>query len=338
MAIDPTTTTTVKVGELPGAAFNTTDLVPHEVGGFLKKGTLQDLATFIGSIIDAEGAIGFRAVQVSDGQTLPATDEQEFILVGPGTFPNVGGGPTITTTGSLNALVSNGVFWFIGVEIPIEVNGVWGEISGVLSDQTDLNDVLVAKADLVGGKVPNSQLPSYVDDVIEVNDYASLPGTGETGKIYVTKDTGNIYRWSGSAYIRIADESPVWGIITGTLSDQTDLQNALDGKFDVPTGDTTQYIAGDGSLVTFPIAGQAGTLVRLVLNNSGSTIAKGSVVYINGASGNKPTIAKAIATGDSTSAQTFGLVQANSSVCIVVNRTICHVSTSRIQTSWNIIC
>lgn len=334
MAIDPTTTTTIRVGQLGSAAFNSTDLVPHEVSGTLKKGTLQDLATFIGSIISVDVSVGFRAVQVNDGETLPATDQQEFILVGPGTYPNVGGGATITTTGALNALVSNGVFWFIGVEIPIEVSAIWGDINGVLSDQTDLNDILVAKADLVGGKVPTSQLPSYVDDVIEVNDFASLPGTGETGKIYVTKDTGNIYRWSGSAYIRIADESPVWGIITGTLSDQTDLQNALDGKFDVPTGDTTQYIAGDGSLVTFPIAGQAGTLVRLVLNNSGSTIAKGSVVYINGASGNKPTIAKAIATGDSTSAQTFGLVQTditnNSSGYVVVSGDLIGLNTSGI--------
>lgn len=311
MAIDPTTTTTVRVGELGAAAFNSTDLVPHEVSGVLKKGTLQDLATFIGSIISVDVSVGFRAVQVNDGETLPATDQQEFILVGPGTYPNVGGGATITTTGALNALVSNGVFWFIGVEIPIEVSAIWGDINGVLSDQTDLNDILVAKADLVGGKVPNSQLPSYVDDVIEVNDYASLPSTGETGKIYVTKDTGNIYRWSGSAYIRIADESPVWGIITGTLSNQTDLQSALDAKFDDPTGDTTQYIAGDGSLITFPVAGQAGTIVREVKNTSGSTITKGTIVYINGASGNKATIAKAIATGDSTSAQTFGFVQAD---------------------------
>jgi hypothetical protein len=76
-------------------------------------------------------------------------------------------------------------------------------------------------------------------------------------------------------------------------------------------GDTTQYIAGDGTLVAFPISGQAGTLVREVRNNTGATLTKGTVVYINGATGNKPTVAKAIATGDTTSAQTFGLLQAD---------------------------
>ena len=161
------------------------------------------------------------------------------------------------------------------------------------------------------GKVPSSQLPSYVDDVVEVANYAALPATGETGKIYVTIDTNYIYRWTGSVYVEIKDSSAVWGAITGTLSNQTDLQNALNAKFDDPTGDTTQYIAGDGSLVTFPIAGQAGTLVREVRNTTGATLTKGTIVYISGATGNKPTVSKAIATGDSTSAQTFGMLQAN---------------------------
>ena len=55
-----------------------------------------------------------------------------------------------------------------------------------------------------GGKVPSSQLPAYVDDVIEVANYAALPGTGETGKIYVTLDDNLTYRWSGSAYVEIS--------------------------------------------------------------------------------------------------------------------------------------
>ena len=187
----------------------------------------------------------------------------------------------------------------------------WGEITGTLSNQTDLNTALGLKADLVGGKVPSSQLPSYVDDVVEVANYAALPATGETGKIYVVLDTNKIYRWSGSAYIEIVDSTAVWGAITGTLSSQTDLQNALNAKFDDPTGDTTQYIAGDGSLITFPVAGQSGTLVREVRNTTGATLTKGTIVYISGATGNKPTVSKAIATGDSTSAQTFGMCQAN---------------------------
>lgn len=45
------------------------------------------------------------------------------------------------------------------------------------------------------GKVPSTQLPSYVDDVVEVSTEAGLPQPGESGKIYVTADTDLIYRW-----------------------------------------------------------------------------------------------------------------------------------------------
>jgi hypothetical protein len=75
-------------------------------------------------------------------------------------------------------------------------------------------------------------------------------------------------------------------------------------------GTTAQYIDGTGALQTFPnIISQATNLVTEVYNNSGATLSKGTVVYITGGQGNLPTISKALATGDSTSAQTYGVVQ-----------------------------
>lgn len=56
-------------------------------------------------------------------------------------------------------------------------------------------------ASLVDGKVPESQLPSYVDDVLEYANLAAFPATGETGKIYIALDTNLVYRWSGSVYV-----------------------------------------------------------------------------------------------------------------------------------------
>ena len=55
------------------------------------------------------------------------------------------------------------------------------------------------------GKVPASQLPSFVDDVLEYADVASFPATGETGKVYVALDTNLTYRWSGSVYVKLND-------------------------------------------------------------------------------------------------------------------------------------
>ncbi|NJN74789.1 MAG: hypothetical protein HC799_19390, partial [Limnothrix sp. RL_2_0] len=69
-------------------------------------------------------------------------------------------------------------------------------ITGLASD-------LALKADLVDGKIPSAQIPGSFDDVLEFADFASLPGTGEAGKIYVTIDDNNQYRWSGSIYAQL---------------------------------------------------------------------------------------------------------------------------------------
>lgn len=54
------------------------------------------------------------------------------------------------------------------------------------------------------GKVPASQLPSFVDDVIEAANFAALPAEGEGGKIYVTLDDNKTYRWGGATYVEIS--------------------------------------------------------------------------------------------------------------------------------------
>jgi hypothetical protein len=65
-------------------------------------------------------------------------------------------------------------------------------------------------AQLVAGTVPASQLPSFVDDVLEFATLAAFPDPGETGKIYIAINDGDSpsnptrqYRWSGTAYVMI---------------------------------------------------------------------------------------------------------------------------------------
>jgi len=157
----------------------------------------------------------------------------------------------------------------------------WGQIGGTLTNQTDLNTVLGLKADLVGGLVPSSQLPSFVDDIIEVATFGALPVTGEQGKIYVVLATNLIYRWSGSAYIEIKDSSAVWGAITGTLSSQVDLQNAL--NLLVPyTGATTNVNLGSNNLTVnnifdgFSSVTASGTQIVLTVASVPSYLVNGS--------------------------------------------------------------
>ena len=64
--------------------------------------------------------------------------------------------------------------------------------------------VISTKADLVDGKVPTSQLPAFVDDVLEFAALSGFPTAGESGKIYVALDTNKTYRWSGTGYVEIS--------------------------------------------------------------------------------------------------------------------------------------
>lgn len=91
------------------------------------------------------------------------------------------------------------------------------------------------------GKVPAAQLPSYVDDVIDVyatydksptGDLSNIslfadadhntPITGEAGKIYqnvTTGEPGYQFRWTGTTWSRIVSGGVVIGEITGTAYD-----------------------------------------------------------------------------------------------------------------------
>lgn len=54
------------------------------------------------------------------------------------------------------------------------------------------------------GIIPQTNLPSYVDDVLEYNRQSNFPEEGESGKIYVDTSTNKTYRWSGSSYVEIS--------------------------------------------------------------------------------------------------------------------------------------
>lgn len=98
------------------------------------------------------------------------------------------------------------------------------------------------------GQVPSTQLPSYVDDVLEYTNVAAFPTIGETGKIYVETTGNTTYRWSGSAYVKITsgEVSTVAGksgVVTLTKSD-VGLPNVDN------TADSTKSVASAAKLTT----------------------------------------------------------------------------------------
>lgn len=95
-------------------------------------------------------------------------------------------------------------------------DGLLQEAIDLKADAQSVNQALSTKADLVNGVVPASQLPSFVDDVIEFSTRSAFPATGESGKIYVATDTNTTYRWTGSTYAPIGDGGVALGETSAT--------------------------------------------------------------------------------------------------------------------------
>ena len=146
-----------------------------------------------------------------------------------------------------------------------------------------------------------------------------VPDGGTTGQV-LQKATNTSYDtvWA-------TPSGGAWGTITGTLSNQTDLQTALNlkaplaspGLTGVPTAPTAATLTSTTQLATTAFVQQellsgtanAKNLEVYVRNQTGATLTAGTIVYINGATGNRPTITKAQANNDANSAQTFGFVK-----------------------------
>ena len=172
----------------------------------------------------------------------------------------------------------------------------------------------------VAGAYP---LPSSVFSVFgRVGDVVATEGDytlTQLGDVTLTSPTnGQVLKYNGTNWVNGTD------LNTGTVTSVaiTETGDALtitgspittSGTINIAfAGTGAQYVKGDGTLATFPTTiEQARNLITEVYNRTGATLTKGTIVYINGGQGNLPTVTKAIATGDGTSAQTFGIVQAD---------------------------
>lgn len=150
------------------------------------------------------------------------------------------------------------------------------DLGGIASTEKGANNG-VATLD-ANGLVPSTQLPSYVDDVIEVANYSSLPATGETGKIYVTLDDNKTYRWGGSTYVEISQSTIhkfVGSIIGDDLTTSFSISHDLgtrDVVVNVYEGSTNEDVIVDiarsstsAVTLTFAQAPTAGTTYRVVV-------------------------------------------------------------------------
>ena len=154
------------------------------------------------------------------------------------------------------------------------------------------------------------------------NSPALASGVGVNGHYYVVGTSGSTNLDGVTDWV-VGD----WAIFNGVAwqkIDQTNLVSSVNGEVGAVVLDAADVgaiatVASADSSVTVTTVGTAVNLavyssprlIAQVRNETGATLTKGTVVYISGAAGNKATVSKALATSDSTSAQTFGVVFAD---------------------------
>ena len=126
--------------------------------------------------------------------------------------------------------------------------------------------------------------------------------TGTNGYYYVVATAGST-NLNGITDWQIGD----WLLFNGSVWQKIDQSETL--QF-VTSADSSVTVTTTGATADLAVYSSP-RLIAQVRNETDATLTKGTVVYINGAAGNKATVTKAIATGDSTSAQTFGLILAD---------------------------
>ena len=154
----------------------------------IKRGSNLQHTTYTGALGELTLNTDTKAVHAHDGATAGG--------VALAKADDVGAVSSLTTTSKVSAVAAIN-------ELKTAVDGKQAALGYTAENAANKGQANGYASLDASGIVPASQLPSYVDDVVEAANFASLPASGEAGKIYVTIDTGNTYRWSGSAYIQI---------------------------------------------------------------------------------------------------------------------------------------
>ncbi len=184
-------------------------------------------------------------------------------------------------------------------------------------------DSLIKKADLVNGKVPEGQLPSYVSAVSEHASKSAFPATGKANIIYIATDTGICYRWGGSQYAIISD--------TIALGETT--QTAYRGDRGKAAYDHSVKTSGNPHRVTKTDVGLGNVDNTSDMNKPVSTAGQ---TALNGKS-NKPTYVKATlsASGWNKTAKTYSFESTYPHAQYDINVAYAKTCTSAQLDAWN---
>ncbi len=242
-----------------------------------------------------------------------ATGTAATIAAGTTTTTNPGTNATVTNVGTSSAAVFNfAIPRGAGVNSGGSVGQVLTKASGTDYDTTWTT--ITGTLNYQGTWNASTNTPTLTSSV------------GTNGYYYVVNVAGST-NLNGITDWQIGD----WAIFNGSVwqkLDQTDVVTSVNGQTGAvvltanDVGALSNVTSTDGSVtITTPTTGVRDLSVQFatttenvrvqVRNTTGATLTKGTVVYITGATGQLPTVSKALATSDATSAQTLGMISAD---------------------------
>lgn len=154
----------------------------------------KDIVGGVTTTSEVEDSEGYVACPIIDGvpyykEGNIVDDGIEIPIASSSTLGGVKTGNNITNTNGTISITSTNITNALGYT-PINSN-----LKGANNGIAELDE---------NGIIPSSQLPSYVDDVIEYDNMEKFPTTGESGRIYIDKNTNKTYRWTGTTYTEIS--------------------------------------------------------------------------------------------------------------------------------------
>ena len=249
------------------------------VDTILRIGPVDSVAGRVGDIILASVDVGLGNVNNTSDANKPVSTAQQAALA---TKASSGGNSDITSLAGLTTAITVAQGGTGATSAAAGLAALGGVPASALGSTV---------ATLVAGTVPASQLPSYVDDVVEAATLALFPATGESGKIYIAINSGALasdptkqYRWSGSAYVNIpsspgsTDNVPE-GATNLYFTNARSIAAPLTG---LSTATATAVVATDSTIVGF---GKAQAQITGLTTSVSAKAAKGANSDITSLSG-----------------------------------------------------
>ena len=263
-----------------------------------------------------------------------ATGTAATIAVGTTTTGAPGTSATVTNTGTSSAAVFD-------FSIPRGAGVITGGTTGQFLAKLSNADYDTTWLSITGGLSYQGSWNA------STNTPTLTSGAGTAGTYYIVSVSGST-NLDGITDWVVGD----WAIFNGTVwqkIDQTNVVTSVNGETGAvvldaaDVGALSNITSTDGSVtITSPttstrdlsvaVAASTTNVICQVRNTTGATLAKGTVVYISGATGQIPTVSKALATSDATSAQTLGMMTAdlanNSNGYVTIIGLITNIDTS----------